>query len=234
TEFFIGKIQRYKITYKYDNNNNLIEEIYYEQHTSEFKDKEVNKYNDMDLIIEQSTFNSSGKIKEMIIFKYDMSKKLIEKNRYNSRGSLTKKWLYKYDKNGQKIEEVALDYFSYSDEPVIINKYIIEWSNDYLVRVISEFNQGNFIGRYLLRWDKNDNVVESNDFGYDEIMDNGYAYKYDIYGNRIEHAEFNEERKITHFMHYEYIYDDVNNWIRKIHYINTIPKYIIEREIMYY
>ena len=119
-----------KSIFKYDENENLIEEIHYNS-LGQVKSKWIYLYNEIgnkiegkaydsenhlvskrtylsdenENIIEESTFNSKGILEEKSTYQYDDKRNKTEETRYNSNGNQLEKSSYQYNDNRLKIEE---------------------------------------------------------------------------------------------------------------------------------
>ena len=136
--------------------------------------------------------------------KYDEKGNEIESNGYNSDGSLDYKYTYKYDEKGNKIEW---------------NSYKSDGSLNY---------------KFTYKYDEKGNEIEWNSYNSDGSLDYKYTYKYDEKGNEIESNRYKSDGSLNYKFTYKYEFDKQDNWIKKIIFLNEIPKYILEREYEYY
>ena len=94
--------------YRYDSNNEVIEEIDYD---SEGKVKMHNTYvyNKNGDKIEEVVYHSDGKIKKKKVFKYNSTGDKTDETQYDAAGNLIQKSTYAYNANGDRITEVTVD-----------------------------------------------------------------------------------------------------------------------------
>ena len=130
--------------------------------------------------------------------------KIIEMNTYDPDGFVRYNETYKYDEKGNIIEN--------------------NWTVPYNL-----INQ-----KWIYKYDNKGNKIESNEYNSDESLKEKTTYKYDNKGNKIEVNKYNSEGRLDKNYTYEYQYDKHGNWVKKIEYRNTIPKFITERKIAYY
>jgi len=193
--------------YTYDDNDNNIEVF---QSTSEGENgKVIYNYDDKGNLIEENSYYPDDSLKASYKYtnKYDNNDNLIEQNTYLSNGSLSWREIYTYDKNGKLIEN---------------NKYQ---------------SNGSFDNKDTFKYDNNGYLIEITRYLPDSSLYYKDRYIYDEKGNPIERnydrpsdGKFTTSFKDT----YQYDYDEKNNWIKKVHFKDKIPKHIIEREIKYY
>src|SRR5690606_2878970 len=100
--------KRFNLKYilKYDNQDNLIEELFYGDSTYVYKGKELKKYNSKNRIIESNQYDSKGNLSYRRF--YDRKENLIEKIEYDSL-NVRFKWTYKYDDKGNLTELIKMN-----------------------------------------------------------------------------------------------------------------------------
>lgn len=240
---------------KYNDKGFLTESIakYFDGDTLIFQ--EIYTYDGYGNEIEIYQSNSEGEIGKET-HKYDDKGNPIELNRYYPVDSLEATWryTYKYDDNDNIIEETTytngssegrLVTYTYDDKDNLteVSVYttvgILHWKNTYKyddkgneTEMNSYSYDGSLSWKEISKYDDNGNKIESNRFN-PYATDFKYIYKYDDKNNLIEEHTY-YDGSLSKYEIYKYDYDKKNNWIKQIHFIDGIPKYIIERQIEYY
>ena len=172
-----------KHKFKYDENRNCILKQHYDNDNN-LSSYQENKYDEEGNQIERNYYRLDT-LRYKVKMKYNNGNCIIGES-YNQKGNLTEKYEKIYDTKGKCIEMKSISYYDDGDKSITTTKY---------------------------KYDKNENVVESN--SYDE---NG-----EFRWNSIDKIE----------------YDSKGNWITLISYSNSeyasnrIISYL-EREIEYY
>jgi hypothetical protein len=85
-------------------------------------------------------------------------------------------------------------------------------------------------------YDEKGNIVEESLCRQDGKTDLTEAHTYNEYGHHTQMVVtlYITEPAPRMVFTYEYVYDKNGNWIQKVEYLNGVPKYIIERKIIYY
>lgn len=216
--------------YKYDENNNLLEE----NNAYGFF---TYKYDELNRRIQRDEHYENKELKFRSINVYDEKGNLTESNTYKPNGDLHSKSIYKYDDKGN-----CTEYANYKEDGGLYYKYI--WSYDNKGNIIEEDEVKSMLGskgnimKYVYN-DKNQNIkktyVEPNG-DIDYVID----YKYDEKGNVTNEKSVSDSGINTYTIDYTYKYDKIGNWIEQIEvsfnpYYEIEPKRtIIEREIEYY
>jgi len=116
-----GKLIR-KITYKYDEQGNLIEDNSFSPEGKPEK-KITYKYDNNGNVIEDNSFDAEGKLMKRFTYTYDGSSNKIENSRFSSQGALDSKVTYKYDDKNNIIEETVTN----ANGTVVITTYTYEY-----------------------------------------------------------------------------------------------------------
>ena len=114
------------LKYKYDKNNNLIEENEYNKDGKE-ESRIIYKYDKNNNLIEENKYNKDGKEESRIIYKYNQSKKIIQRMEYDIYGNQA--WKYK--------SEYALKYPKEGDIHDGVLRQIGEYTYEKDVKIIS-------------------------------------------------------------------------------------------------
>ncbi|NVO02950.1 MAG: hypothetical protein HXX09_09660 [Bacteroidetes bacterium] len=137
---------------------------------------------------------------------YDCAGNQIERITYMADGTIQRKESYVYDNWGNQIEEYKYNYSTFRYFTLkLINKY-----------------------------DVKGNKVETTTFKYDGERGSRNTSKYDNNGNQTEICYFNSKDSLLYKNKFKYEVDKIGNWIKKIHFINEKPDFIVERNILYY
>ena len=152
--------------------------------------------------------SKGGRLKEQDFMNhqiFDNKGNQTERNGYYSDGSLSNKWTYKHDDKGNQIEGNCYD------------------------------SNGSLSLKYTYKHDDKGNQIERIGYDSDGSFFNKWTYKDDDNGNLIEsNIIYDSDGSLSFKYNYEYTYDEKNNWIKCIEFINDIPLEIVEREIEYF
>ncbi len=180
----------------------------------------------------------------------------VEENFYRIDGNMWSKSVFSYDQNRKKIEEIvyradrALWYTKitrFDNAGHIVEEEMFKPDNSLGAKMAFVYDEsgnkieerrytgdGKLSVRSIFRYDKNRNKVE-------EIMYNSeggqivrWVSKYDAKGRQIEEDYYNAKNLLEAKENYHFEYDSKGNWIEQIISEQNIPKYIIQREIVYY
>lgn len=188
------------------------------------------KYDDKGNEVESNIYDYDGKLSNKLIYKYDESGDKIELNSYNSDGRLYARTINKYDAKGNKIEsnlydsvgkQTSKDVFQYNDRRELIENK-------------SYYFADNILSKDVFKYNDKGNLIEENNYMSDGTLFRSITLKYDENGNVIEFNSCIKDSNDNIHNTYKYYYDKKGNWIKQIIFVNTIPKYIKEREIEYF
>ena len=126
--------------YKYDNNNNLIEETKLDS-LGKIKYKKTFKYDVKNNKIQDITFNEDGEENYKNIYSYDENNNLIEQIYYTT-GEALCIIKFKYNSNGKLIEQIYHDAKNYRINCISNYKYD---KNGNLVEIYDTNSDGNFL-----------------------------------------------------------------------------------------
>jgi len=153
-------------------------------------------------------YNEKGdEIEQNWYYEGNLSSKQI--NKYNDKGMISESSIYKSDGTFVKKETYKYDNLG--------NRIEMKWY----------FQNGNLFLTYTYKYDTSGNKIEWYSDGEKQ------TYKYDEEGNNVEifHTHSGKEPFATTF---EYEFDSLNNWIKRIEYKNRIPQFIVVRTIKYF
>lgn len=111
------------ITYKYDEKENITEETHTDPSTRWKNQKLDNKYDEDGNLIKITKYNDKNELNCTTIYKYDDIKKCIEESVYDSDGKMCSQLFNKYNDEGKKIESV---HFVKEDGLIQKDKYIVD------------------------------------------------------------------------------------------------------------
>ena len=97
------------------------------------------------------------------------------------------------------------------------------------------YSDGSLSNKWTYKHDDKGNQIERIGYDSDGSFFNKWTYKDDDNGNLIEsNIIYDSDGSLSFKYNYEYTYDEKNNWIKCIEFINDIPLEIVEREIEYF
>lgn len=202
-DYIYGVNKQWKTFNKYDENQNLIEEIHYEndslcdkityqydekgnpakEHHSDPSKRWMNqtfenKYDENGNRIEIRVYDENDSLICKTIFKYNDQKKCIEETTYNINGTLCSQMLNKYNEEGKKIETM---HFVLEDGFIQKDKYIIDDNGKTSVSL--RYNSDGELGRIAVsKFDEVGNPIETMIYcGDDWIFYFGTYYEYEYY-----------------------------------------------------
>lgn len=171
------------------------------------------------------------------IYKLNNEGKPVEYRSYDSLGTLNHIETTTFSLNGDTIVEQGYDPIKdFPDRPTTtIVKY--DQNSNIIEEVLYQF--GSFLFRHVYIYNKNKLVEKQWYKSPDENELLPYKVKhYDEKENIVEEITYDldhEPNKVIKKKYtYEYEYDEKGNWIKKILYVKSIPKFIEERSIVYY
>lgn len=208
---------------KYDNKNNIIEEVHSD--TNGVRSKEICKYDKygnqifwvmykkngtVNRISRTYKYDKNGKILELIINRYDGSPVEIETYIYNDKGKILEfkkkrydgssiqRETYKYDDKGNILEFIKN---CYNGSPVEIETYKYDSKGNEIENIVYKgFNIVSFIFRS--KYDDKGNKIET--IGFDSVGSQfiKFNYKYTDKGIKIQDIEFDQNDLITSITRY--------------------------------
>lgn len=247
-----------KVVEKYDMNGNKINILGYGRNGKLYS-KETIRYNKRDSIIERRLYNHKGINNYIDALKYDTNGNKVERLVYQMNSDnnlyLDSKYSFFYDDN-------ILTQSIHSNDRMNIKTVKYYDLNGNFTELVS-FDTDSIIKRRLVfKFDGQGNEVERLEYGYESKLIKRQVSKFDNRGNKIESIYYNSDGKLHQKFNskydennneieitsvtplyknidkdkltWGYVYDNNNNWIKKIQYKNGIPEFITERIIEYY
>ncbi len=196
--------------YNYDNRGNRIKEYVYQTYNGIFKISVVRKYDDNGNQIEWKNYND-GYLKDQETFKYDDDSNLVEYTHYNAFDGVDPTYVFDYEGNETIYDKNEVTYLD--------SKHNYKYNNN-----------GNILEINIFREDCEEYEFDSSE----EDCNFRITMEYDKYGNEITNKEYNSAGKLVSKCTSEYEFDNKNNWIKKVVFINDKQEYKEQREIIYY
>jgi hypothetical protein len=223
----VDSYQKVKINWIYDENDNEVEFRFYSN--ERLVDNKISEYNSIGNKEVTHRYEGDGELFLTYKFVYDEKNNLTKENVFNSYGTLEFKVVYKYDEKGNKIE----DYWYESDGSQFRkNKYKFDTKENMIEHyVMSDFGEDT----YMYEYDLNGNILELVNYDENGIKLSKTSYRYDINNNLIEEINhyFNPQEIIKTTYQYDN-FDEYNNFLKKIIFVNDQPKTIVELQITYH
>ncbi len=211
----------------FDLNGNIIELNRFKSDGT-LDSKSTYKYDEKGNNIEENYFETDGSLNTKWINQYDNKDNIVSKYEYNLVGTIHSKERYKYDEKGNLIET----YTRYPDSPKEFDRENYKYDEKGNIIEIYGIGYSSLIGegesKRNYKYDEKGNIIEENYYG------NVTSYKYNSKNDLTEINEYNSYGKLSNNLIFKYEYDKIGNWIKKITFLNKIPKYVTERHIEYY
>jgi len=206
----------YKYTYKYDENDNKIEENDWNFDGS-LKYKTIYKYDESGKMLEENHYYDDGRLNYSYVHIYDEKFNKSEVIEYMSDGRVDSKTLYNYNNLGLEIE-----FKSYTSDGRLVSHVTYEYDKNGNVieykTLISPYEKT--IGTIKHKRNSKGYIIETKN--------------YDLSGNLIDCSSFCYDDKGNPTNNMKYKYDSKGNWIERIEFDENKPVLIIEREFTYY
>lgn len=206
-----------KSNYYYDSKKRLIESEHFDSQ-NRLSGKEKFKYDDMGNYVESKHYGDDGTLDYVYIFTYDLSGNCIQEEVLYDGSYLAKKYSFKYDIKGNLIEEYLIDKGSGTSYP----------SGDRRKMTIEYNSLGKKSKTTYYKAIGDNSLKLLQEVIYDE---KGYEVSSNFYSNSFNSKLDNSKPTIFVF---EYTYDYLGNWIKKVEFVNYVPIKIIERSINYF
>lgn len=218
---------------KYDEKGNPIEYTYKGWSIQKWK----LEWDEKERVIEESVLDTDGNLKLKRTFKYDNNGNKIEQETqtpysHDPKRFMHTKYVYKYDNNNNKIGWYEEDNIVSSLSPVEMYKY----DNNGNILEEKSFSDGVLSVIIKYEYDNNENLIEVKTNSLDRDYSTKATIRYDEKGNEIEQVQTGiiDKEPIKRENTYEYEFDKIGNWIKKIEYNDGVAEMIVKREIEYY
>lgn len=229
-----GRIINTSFYYPYDSVKNypsFVEDVngnIIELKERESKRRQCYKYDENGNITEVIQYSCQDSLMLKTIYKYDGKSNMEELRNYNTNGNLSYMYKYKYNNDKQLTEEILIDAngkelskTKYFYDKKGNNTELLDSNDTQSQKLFFEYDANNNKTKEILINEKNEKIVR-------------YTYKYDNKGNMIELNEYYSDGTKRFSLIYENTYDKYGNWIKRIESENDIPKFLIERRILYF
>jgi hypothetical protein len=226
-------------SYKYDDDNNLIEHINLSR-DSKFYSSNTYKYQKGKLIeknFDVKDNNTVGYRDSYSTMRYESKENEVIEYYFEKKDS--NEFEFDHVKIEEKNSKGQVEYIEYRDRSKV---YL---SEEYFYNDLNQIVQNESIDYRLSGIDKRIEKTAYSDTG--KIIKNDVKnyesdsltyfitdlYKYDSKDNEIQKIELNNDKIIKKWT-FQYVYDVNNNWINKLIFLDEKPLYFVERQIEYY
>lgn len=201
------------------------------------------RYNDKGQLVEIGESHiENGKLKDLVPtqktdFWYDKRGRVIDKATYSFQGGLIQDIKKTFDSTGYRIET-----YSYMGPKMLTGSVVKSFFKATNTLQEDRYNADGELTEYTIsHLDSAGHVMDDGTFQINYHNDNNkndtvmvhHLVKDDHY-NVVEDDHFGNDGKIISHKSFQYNYDDVGNWTKKIIFDNNKPVKIIEREIGYF
>jgi hypothetical protein len=206
-------------------------------------------------LLEKSRWNDNGKLDTKRIFKYDTTKNRKEEKEVAADGTLYRKFVSQFNTLGQEIEwqmsekgkgvtAKVLSTFDETGNKVIDQSFYKkekpggETSYQYnekglVMERVDKKSDGSIDRIHHYTYDDTGNEIVYKNFKSAGELNRMSHYKYDEYRNVVEEIAFNGDGSLHATYTYEYLYDELQNWVKKTQFVNNKAWFVTEREISY-
>lgn len=214
-------------SFVYDENNSIVE-----QNISDKKGKLIgritNEYNESSKRIFQSSYKFDGSLQSRASYDYIDHIQLKEIVTFDSNGDKKDLQVYNYHKRKQTKEVITIN-----PKSQVRSNMMRYDKNDYLVESTVYDVMGEEKTNVILKYDDEGNMIESKFFNLEELVTKR-KLKYNNLGflveEKVEYPLTDKKDLIT----YTYSFDNKENWIQMIKYVNSVPVNMKERTLVYF
>jgi hypothetical protein len=231
TEFYYDKN---KSTYKFDNQDHLIESISYLSDGS-MNIKHIYKYDSKWNQVAELQYVATGILLSKDTFFFDDKGMKTAGGGYFNLEDGTKDGtcIYKYDANGNRSELIS---YRYNGSSLSMEYKTVFENNDQgnqTARI--EYNaDGSLDTKTIMKYNDKNKVVENTSYDAKDNLLRKTTSIYDDKGNRIEENTYTAETGINKKITYKYDYDAIGNYTLKKEYVDGVLKSVTERAIIYF
>jgi hypothetical protein len=229
----IVKDGRIESTQNYDNNGNMVEELFY--FTNGSVEKTVTSIDDKGTKVESKRYTSTGKVLFKTVFIYDPGGNLIEEKQLDSQDVLRGKKVYTNDDKGNAIEMVV-----YRDSATVKSRYVYTYDDKGNVIEEKYYKRGSnaLNSRVTYTYDDKGNKVQDKTYDADGSWAVSHIYSYDSKGNMVD-EKIMQADGLNGRNTFTYEYDSNGNWTKRVS--NSLGPFdkrprveVIGRNITYY
>ncbi|HUS86734.1 MAG TPA: RHS repeat domain-containing protein [Bacteroidales bacterium] len=218
-----------------------------------FEQDKLVSYNTDGNKVYSSYYYSYGALKDSIRYKYSMNGLLRKTIQYNFYRKKVYKNTYSYKKQNKELiiktkgkskhkdfsdRSVTYKYDSLGNE-IKMNPSgtVYEYDEKGNIIVETDRNQdGAILFKKYYQYDEQGRLLSTTSTqAIIQFLSEGQSFetKYDDRMNIVQVKIFNFSGELERTDQFKYQYDELGNWVKKIKYIDSIPKFIIERHIEY-
>jgi len=181
---------------------------------------------------EEYKYKNDGSLWYRLTYIYDKNGNNIKENRYDEEGDLRRVIELKYGKNGNKTKEYR---YKPDGNPSQVYKGVFKYDkNGNNTEECWYFASDSLFIKLYYLYDKEDRNIEKEWYNYEGGLITKKSYEYDDKGCITTETGYNPKGEIEYVATYNYDFDKNGNWIRKLMFVDNIPKFVIERDIVYY
>jgi len=234
----------YRDTFIYNSNGKLSEVNNFRDNDS-LSSSRVISYNEQGSISEIIYYDSDNSIYESYEYVYDENNLKIEMNIFSGDKELIEKTKYTYYNNNNLHEA-----YVYNADGSLYEKIVHHYNDDAEFTKLEIYNSENELYyTHNVKYDDNSNVLETvtnQEMSARVSEDNRYlildsytitrreSFEYNNSGFVKKIEKYRSDEKSETFETHKFTYDQNNNWIRKIEYLDGNPEYLVIRSIEYY
>jgi len=214
------------VFYHFNEDGNLTEIVYYDLEGAEVK-KESLTYNKNGVVQELLNIHKHG-VEYRTVYLSDENGKIIGQKNYYKRDFFLDVYIDVFDKKGNYI-----GHESYDEDGNITGScvYILN-EKGAEIEFLHYGSSGRLLSRAFSYYDDNGKLFER--VSYNNCQIHKIIYRFDSQKNPTEEIVYKSKNTIEEHRKYQYSFDALGNWVKKVIYKNGIPVKIVEREIKHY
>lgn len=192
-------------------------------------DKVTYLYDSKGNINQENIYLGSEYIQYTALYKYDAKNNKVFEGRYDKDSKMTYETKYQYDTNNNLLKSTTIgkdNQVEYSEELTYDKK------NNILSRLTFErYDNTKTLNKFL--YDSNNNAIKRQ-ISKNDVLLFEVNIDYDKNNNQISYVATELASKAVSKRSYTYEYDTNGNWTKKTVFIDGKPKFIVERQIVYF
>lgn len=212
--------------YEYDEGDNTLN---YKLFDANNRLTRLNIYDHNGMITHVERYNPDGSVDSLFEFIYDDKNNTITERIYNHKGIVKTKYKGRYDNNGRLAESIW-----YECNHMIMKTIKVYDENHNMVEFQMYCPENKMERLELNLYDYEMNIVVRRIADFLLNQTSVFRYSYDDHKNITKVIRVHSLSRYNHVLQYEYVYDEHDNWIRRIQYKNNVPEFIHIRNIEYY
>ena len=196
--------------------------------TSE-RENTLTTFNNKGNQVEKTFYSTTDKPMRTYIYRYDMNGNRALVNEVKENGVLKTRYIYSYTP-----ENNSLEINTYSGKGVFLQKEKRIYNDKQQPLEEEIYNKKNELEqKQVYVYDEQGLCTEMNIYESNGAMKFKYSYAYDNRKNMIERKKYDKNGKTIANHTYIYSFDEKNNWIQRIEYLNGKAVYLTDRDIEY-